>query len=53
MGNSEIGMTDKQYKGFIRFLLEALKDAMNEPERANLDAKLEKIAENLQATLED
>ena len=26
----DMGMTDKQFNGFVRFLLDALKDAMEE-----------------------
>lgn len=46
-------MTDKQFHGFIRFLLDALKDAMEEKESAKKDEKLSRIADNLQKTLED
>lgn len=49
----EMGMTDKQFNGFVRFLLDALKDAMEETESSKKDEKLTKIAENLQKTLED
>ena len=48
-----MGMTDKQFNGFIRFLLDALKDAIEEKESERKDEKLTKIAENLQKTLED
>ena len=50
---AEMGMTDKQFNGFVRFLLDALKDAMEEKESEKKDEKLTKIAENLQKTLED
>ena len=46
----DMGMTDKQ---FVRFLLDALKDAMEEKESEKKDEKLTKIADNLQKTLED
>ncbi len=50
----DMGMTtDKQFNGFLRFLLDALKDAMEEKESEKKDEKLTKIAENLQKTLED
>lgn len=49
----EMGMTDKQFNGFVRFLLDALKDAMEEKEESKKEEKLEKIADNLQKTLED
>lgn len=46
-------MTDKQFNGFVSFLLDALKDAMEEKESEKKDEKLAKIAGNLQKTLED
>ena len=46
-------MTDKQFNGFVRFLLDALKDAMEEKENDKKNEKLTKIADNLQKTLED
>lgn len=49
----DMGMTDKQFNGFVRFLLYALKDAMEEKESEKKDEKLRKIANNLQKTLED
>ncbi|MCM1496559.1 MAG: hypothetical protein NC089_12290 [Bacteroides sp.] len=48
-----MGMTDKQFNGFVRFVLDALKDAMNEKEESVKKEKLQKIADNLQQTLED
>ncbi|MCI9046356.1 MAG: hypothetical protein HFG71_03635 [Hungatella sp.] len=49
----DVGMTDKQFNGFVRFLLDALKDAMQEKESDKKDEKLTKIADNLQKTLDD
>lgn len=49
----DMGMTDKQFNGFVRFLLDALKDAMEEKESEKKDEKLSKIADNLQKMLED
>ena len=49
----DMGMTDKQFNGFVRFLLDALKDAMEEKENDKKNEKLTKIADNLQKTLED
>ena len=49
----DMGMTDKQFNGFVRFLLDALKDAMEEKENDKKNEKLTKIAANLQKTLED
>jgi len=48
-----MGMTDKQFNGFVRFLLEALKEAKEEKEDNKKDERLEKIIDNLQKTLED
>ncbi len=50
---ADMGMTDKQFNGFVRFLLDALKDAMEEKESEKKEEKLAKIADNLQKTLED
>lgn len=50
---NEMGMTDKQFNGFVRFLLDALKEAQEEKESEKKDEKLSKIVENLQKTLED
>ena len=49
----DMGMTDKQFNGFVRLLLDALKDAIEEKKSKKKDEKLTKIAENLQKTLED
>lgn len=49
----EMGMTDKQFNGFVRFLLDALKEAREEKESDKQDEKLDKIIDNLQKTLED
>lgn len=48
-----MGMTDKQFNGFVRFLLDALKDADNEQDAEKKEEKLQKIIDNLQQTLED
>ncbi len=49
----DMGMTDKQFNGFVRFLLDALKEAQEEKETEKKDEKMKKIIENLQKTLED
>lgn len=49
----DMGMTDKQFNGFVRFLLDALKEAQEEKEPEKKEKKLEKVIENLQQTLED
>lgn len=50
---TDMGMTDKQFNGFVRFLLDALKDAIEEKESEKKNEKLAKIADNLQKTLDD
>lgn len=49
----DMGMTDKQFNGFIRFLIDDLKEAKEEGDTEKKDKKLERILENLQSTLED
>ena len=49
----DMGRTDNQFNGCVRFLLDALKDAMEETESEKREEKLTKIADNLQKTLED
>ncbi len=48
-----MGQTDSQFKAFIRFILDALKEADNETDEAKHKAKMAKIIENLQKILED
>ena len=48
----DMGMTDKQFNGFVRFLLDAVKDAIEEKEIEKKEEKLAKIADNLQNTLQ-
>ena len=48
-----MGMTDKQFNGFVRFLLDALKETKEEPSEDKREKKLDKIIDNLQKTLED
>ena len=49
----DMGMTDKQFNGFVRFLLDAIKEAIEEPNEVKRKEKLEKVVTNLQTTLED
>ena len=46
-------MTDKQFNSFVRFILDAIKDAENETDETKHKEKIEKIIDNLQKTLED
>lgn len=48
-----MGMTDKQFNGFIRFLIDGLKEAKEEEDAEKKNARIQKILENLQSTLED
>lgn len=48
-----MGMTDSQFKGFIRFVLDALLDAQAEKDPKVQDAKIQKVIDNLQKVLED
>jgi len=47
-----MGMTDKQFNSYIRFLLESIKEAKEKAEKEENFEKLDKVIENLQATLE-
>ena len=49
----DMGMTDKQFNGFVRFLLDAIKEAMEEQNETKRNEKLERVIVNLQTTLED
>ena len=48
-----MGMTDKQFNGFLRFLLENLKDLQKEKDEETQQEKLSKIIDNIQKTIED
>ena len=48
-----MSQTDSQFKAFIRFVLDALKEAAEEKDEEKRKAKMTKILENLQKTLED
>ena len=52
-GKKDMGMTDKQFNGFIRFLIDDLKEAKEDPDTEKKDKRIQKILENLQSTLED
>lgn len=45
--------SDLGFKAFIRFVLDALKDAIEEKDEKKREEKMAKILENLQKTLED
>ena len=48
-----MGMTDKQFQSWVRFLLGDLRDRDTETDPEKKAAKLAEIMENLQKTLED
>ncbi len=48
-----MGQTDSQFKAFIRFVLDALKEVNEEKDEEKRATKMKKILENLQKTLED
>ena len=48
-----MGMTDKQFQSWVRFLLGYLKDMDRESDPQKKAEKLAEIMENLQKTLED
>ncbi len=48
-----MGQTDSQFKAFIRFILDDIKELQTETDEEKKAAKVEKIIDNLQKTLED
>ena len=48
-----MGQTDSQFKAFLRFVLDALRDAANEPDEKIRNDKMNKILDNPQKSLED
>lgn len=48
-----MGMTDSQFKGFIRFVLDDLVEIQSESDPEKRAAKLAKVIDNLQKVLED
>ncbi len=49
----DLAMTNKQFDGFLRFLLDAVKEAIEETDPDKRDERLQKIADNIQRTIED
>lgn len=49
----DMGMTDKQFNGFVRFVLDDIEEVLEGMSESKEKKKLEKVAENLQKTLED
>ncbi len=48
-----MGMTDKQFNGFIRFLIDGLTEAKEEKDEEKKNERIQKILDNLQSILED
>jgi hypothetical protein len=48
-----MSQADIQFKAFIRFVLDALKEVAEETDEEKRAAKMKKILDNLQQTLED
>lgn len=48
-----MGMTDKQFNGFIRIILDDINEVLETMEEGKEKQKLQKLANNLQKTLED
>ncbi|MCI8671994.1 MAG: hypothetical protein HFI89_00640 [Lachnospiraceae bacterium] len=48
-----MGMSDSQFKGFIRFLLDDIEEVIETLPNGKEKEKLQKVADNLQKTLED
>lgn len=48
-----MGQTDSQFKAFIRFVLDALREISEEQDEDKRNAKMAKVLDNLQKTLED
>lgn len=49
----DMGMTDKQFDSFVRFVLDDLKEIKEEKDDSKREEKLNKVIDNLQKTLED
>ena len=48
-----MGMTDKQFNGFIGFILDDINEVIETMADSKEKEKLQKVAANLQKTLED
>lgn len=46
-------MTDKQFSGYLRLLLDDLKEIAEEMDNKKKEEKLNKVMENIQKTIED
>lgn len=49
-----MGMTDKQFNGFLRFIIDDLKEIKkSSDDKEKVEVELERMIEKLQKTLED
>ena len=48
-----MGQTDSQFKAFLRFVLDALREVREEKDEEKRKTKMDKVIENLQKSLED
>lgn len=48
-----MGMTDKQFNGYLRLILVLLNDALAETDEEKRKEKFAKLIDNLQKTIED
>ena len=48
-----MGMTDKQFNGFLRLLLDALEEIQEEESQEKREKKLRKVIEHIRDTIED
>lgn len=48
-----MGMTDKQFNGFVRFVLDDILEVLEKMQDGEGKEKLQKLADNLQKTIED
>lgn len=48
-----MSMTDSQFKGFVRFVLDDIEEVLENMPDSKEKEKLQKVADNLQQTLED
>lgn len=48
-----MSMTDGQFKGFVGFLLDDIKEVLENMPDSKEKEKVQKVADNLQQTLED
>lgn len=48
-----MGMTDKQFNGFLRMLYDLLEDARHEEDPKKREEKFRRLSEHLRDTIED